>query len=188
MFAIEIDKHISILFLHPRFKADFHKLYKSNKLQFSKWFGWPPESDSLNYFETLIKDGLYAYARGEAVHCGVSFDGQMIGYIGLTNINYDLVKAELRFLIAPEFEGRGIMRKVCLKMLEYCFDFLKLDKIEMSIAAEDLASRKVCEVLGFELEGILKSADNIKGKLIDHARYGLLRPSYQAAKSEIANL
>jgi len=182
MFSIEIDKHVSVLFLHHRFKTDFYKLYKGNKLQFSKWFGWPSESDSPSYFEALIKDGLYDYARGKAVHCGISFDEQMIGYIGLTNINYELNKAELRFLIAPEFEGRGIMHKVCTKIIAYSFDFLALEKLEMSIATEDLASRKACEALGFQLEGILKCADNIKGKLIDHARYGLLRSNYLILK------
>jgi ribosomal-protein-serine acetyltransferase len=178
MFSIEIDKHVSILFLHHQFKADFHKLYKGNKLRFSKWFDWPQESDRLSYFETLIKDALYDYARGKAVHCGISFDEQMIGYIGLTQINYELDKAQLRFLIAPKFEGRGIMHKVCAQMIAYSFDFLALQKLEMSIATEDLASRKACEALGFQLEGILKCADNIKGKLIDHARYGLIRSNY----------
>jgi len=181
MFSIVIDKHLSIIFLHPRFRSDFHTLLKCNKRQFSKWFSWPSNSNSLSYFDSLIKDGLYDYSRGIAVHCGIKYDQQIIGYIGLSNINDELAKAELRFLMAPEYEGRGIMQNVCIKILEYAFIFLNLEMLEISIPTEDIASRKLSETLGFELEGILKCADIINGNMIDHARYGLLKEIYLAS-------
>lgn len=48
-----------------------------------------------------------------------------------------------------------------------------MDKIEISAATENLASRAVCERLGMKLEGIISNAENIDGRIVNHAVYSL---------------
>ncbi|MEH6446070.1 MAG: GNAT family protein [Oceanospirillaceae bacterium] len=175
MFTIKVNEKINIVFLHHNFKSGFYKLFKSNKLQLLKWFNWPNDCQSEDDFSKLISNALFEYARGTAVQCAINFDDDIIGYIGLTKVNTLLGKAELSYWISNDYQGRGIMTLVCRKMIDYAFYFLNLDKIETSIATDNISSRKVCETLDFELEGILKRAENINGKVIDHARYGLLK-------------
>ncbi len=179
MFTMPVSDKINIVFMHQHFKTHFYKLFKANKLQLSKWFNWPEHCNCENDFLTLINDSLFEYARGTALQCGISYNQQLIGYIGLTQINYTLSKAELSYWMSQEHQGRGMMTAVCERMIKYAFEFLKLDKIEISIATENVGSRKVCEALGFELEGVLKRAENINGVVVDHARYGLLNTFYQ---------
>jgi len=175
MFTMKVDKNLRIVFLHQNFKNKFYELFKSNKLQLSRWFNWPVKCQCEEDFFELIQNSLFEYARGTSLQCGISYKGNFIGYIGLTKINPALAKAELSYWISQEFQGRGIMAVVCQRMISYAFDFLDLEKIEISIATENIGSRKVCESLNFELEGILKRADTLNGKVVDHARYGLLR-------------
>lgn len=177
MFKINVDQNIDIVFLHQKFKNDFIKLFKSNKLQLTRWYNWSDKPIDAAYFTNLIEQSLFEYACGTAVQCGVSFKGELIGYVGLCHINPELAKAELNFLISQDFQGRGIMTKTCHKMIEYAFEFLKLEKLEISIATDNINCRKICESLNFELEGILRHADNLDGKVVDHARYGLLNPN-----------
>ncbi len=185
MFTMPVNDKVSIVFMHQQFKTHFYKLFKANKLQLSKWFNWPDHCNSEDDFLKLITDSLFEYARGTAIQCGISYNQQLIGYIGLTHINYPLSKAELSYWISTEHQGRGMMTAVCQRMIKYAFEFLKLDKIEISIATENIGSRRVCESLGFELEGLLKRAESINGVVIDHARYGLLSTSYwQHLKSQ----
>jgi ribosomal-protein-serine acetyltransferase len=178
MFTMPVNDKISIVFMHQHFKTQFYKLFKANKLQLSKWFNWTDHCNSEDDFQKLISDSLFEYARGTALQCGISYNQQLIGYIGLTQINYTLSKAELSYWMSADYQGRGMMTNVCQRMIKYAFEFLKLDKLEISIATENLGSRKVCESLGFELEGILKRAESINGTVVDHARYGLLSTSY----------
>ncbi|MFT5708604.1 MAG: ribosomal-protein-serine acetyltransferase [Oceanospirillaceae bacterium] len=175
MFSMKVNEKIDIIFLHDNFKSSFYKLFKSNKLQLLKWFNWPNNCQSEADFSKLISNALFEYARGTAVQSAISYDNELIGYIGLTKVNTLLGKAELSYWISHDYQGRGIMTLVCQKMIHYAFYFLCLDKIETSIATDNISSRKVCEMLDFELEGILKRAENINGKVIDHARYGLLK-------------
>jgi ribosomal-protein-serine acetyltransferase len=175
MFEMKIDDNFSIVFIHVNFSRQFFDLYKSNKQQLSQWFNWPSQCKTEDDFEVLITDALIDYAEGKALQCGISHKADLIGYIGLTDIHKTLKKAELNYWISPEFQGRGIMSQVCKKMIDYAFNFLKLEKIEVSIATDNIRSRKICESLGFELEGILKHADSINGNIVDHAKYGLFK-------------
>lgn len=178
MFTMQVNDKIDIVFMHQHYKKHFYKLFKANKLQLLKWFNWPEQCNTEEDFLMLINESLFNYAKGNAVQCGIAFNQQLIGYIGLTQISYLLSKAELNYWISTDYQGRGIMNLVCHRMLKYAFEFLTLDKIEISIATENTSSRKVCETLGFDLEGILMRAENINGNVIDHARYGLMKTTY----------
>lgn len=177
MFNITVDQNIKIVFLHQKFSNDFSELFKSNKLQLTKWYNWSDDPIQDDYFSILIEQSLLKYAHGTAVQCGISYKDEIVGYVGLCHINQKLAKAEMNFLISQEFQGLGIMTKTCHKMINYAFDFLLLDKLEISIATENINCRRVCESLNFELEGILKHSDNLEGKIVDHARYGLINPN-----------
>jgi ribosomal-protein-serine acetyltransferase len=72
-------------------------------------------------------------------------------------------------------QGHGIITRVCKKLIEIAFNELNIHKIEISAATENFASRAVCERLGMELEGIISNAENLNGRIVDHAIYGLHR-------------
>jgi ribosomal-protein-serine acetyltransferase len=50
-----------------------------------------------------------------------------------------------------------------------------MQKVEISVAVDNQSSRGVCERLGFKLEGIITRAENLNGRVVDHAVYGLNR-------------
>lgn len=53
-----------------------------------------------------------------------------------------------------------------------------MEKIQISAATGNQPSRNVCERLGFVLEGIITRAENLNGRVVDHAVYGLGRTSW----------
>ncbi|MCP4970425.1 MAG: GNAT family N-acetyltransferase [Arcobacter sp.] len=50
---------------------------------------------------------------------------------------------------------------------------LKMEKVEISVAVENIKSRAVCKRLNMKLEGIISNSENINGKIVDHAIYSL---------------
>ncbi|EPJ49303.1 MAG: hypothetical protein OFPII_01850 [Osedax symbiont Rs1] len=180
MFSLPVNQHLCIVFMHQYFKQDFYQLYISNRAELRLWHNWPKDNLNEEYFLQLINQSLNEYALGTSLQCAVSFKGQIIGYIGLTKMDYILGKAELGYWISAGYQGRGIMTMVCEKMIEFSFDFLKLNKIEISLATDNIGSRKICETLQFQLEGIQIRAESINGNVVNHARYFLLRNQYQS--------
>ncbi|WP_432454898.1 GNAT family N-acetyltransferase [Agarivorans sp. QJM3NY_29] len=65
------------------------------------------------------------------------------------------------------------MTRVCKKLIDIAFDELQMHKVEISAATENLASRAVCERLGLKLEGVISNAENLNGRIVDHAIYAL---------------
>ena len=179
MFTMKVDDKLNIVFMHHSFKKQFLKLYKSNKLELMKWYNWPDDSQSEAFFAKIIAQSLQGYANGATLQCAISYDEQIIGYIGLTEMSDTLAKAQLNYWIAAQYQGRGMMERICRTMIDYAFNFICLEKIEVSIATDNISSRKICEKLDFDLEGIVKHADNINGRVIDHAKYGLLKQNFE---------
>ena len=60
-------------------------------------------------------------------------------------------------------------------MIEYAFHDLALNRLEVHVAPENLASLRVAEKLGFQREGIAREAELINGQYSDHVQYSLLR-------------
>lgn len=47
--------------------------------------------------------------------------------------------------------------------------------MQISVAAENIKNRKVCEKLGLKLEGIIKNSEKLHDKIVDHAIYGMYK-------------
>lgn len=61
------------------------------------------------------------------------------------------------------------------KLIDIAFNKLDMEKVEISAATGNQSSRKVCERLHFTLEGIITRDENLNGRIVDHAIYGLHR-------------
>ncbi|MGB1237741.1 MAG: GNAT family N-acetyltransferase [Pseudomonadales bacterium] len=179
MFTRPIDTHLDLAFLHPTHARELFKLFKSNHRHLSNWLVWPSKCRELADFERFVHSALIDYAQGAATHCAIRQHGDIIGCIALSAVKDDLKKADLSYWISKEFQGQGIMSKVCLDFLQLGFEQYNLEKIEASVATQNIRSRKIHEKLGFELEGILKRAATVNDTVVDHARYGLLYGDYR---------
>jgi len=113
------------------------------------------------------------------VYCFIIEDvkeGKLAGAIFLKNFDFTIPKCELGYFIDKEYEGKGVTSKATTKIVRYCFDNLKLNKIFLRAAATNFPSKKVAEKNGFITEGILrKDFKTEAGELIDVVYYGLLK-------------
>lgn len=53
-----------------------------------------------------------------------------------------------------------------------------MEKVEISAAQENDASRAVCERLGMVQEGVTRRAERLADRVVDHVHYGLLRDEW----------
>ena len=81
---------------------------------------------------------------------------------------------DLLFRYAETAQGRGIMTRACAAMTRWCFDELKLNRVEIQCARENARSRAVPMRLGFVQEGILRQAGTAEAGFVDHVVYGML--------------
>jgi RimJ/RimL family protein N-acetyltransferase len=87
-------------------------------------------------------------------------------------------KAELGYVIARKYWGKGIVTQAIQLAIQKGFEDLDIKRIEATVDPTNIASQRVLEKNGFEKEGLLKNYIVQKGVVKDRLIYALLNPSY----------
>ncbi|MDR9828776.1 GNAT family protein [Vibrio sp. FNV 38] len=175
MFTMRVDKKIELALVQPSFAVEYLRLLNLNLEFLSQWLAWPNHIQEVSDFTTFIQQSLVDYANGKSLTCAIIFDGDVVGNISFNSIDSALGKVEIGYWLAQDFCGKGIVSCSVAYLIDYAFEQLKMEKVQISAAVENMPSRRVCERLGFELEGIITRAENLNGRVVDHAVYGLTK-------------
>ena len=76
--------------------------------------------------------------------------GHAVGQVAIYNINHDTCSAEVgAFVVAPEVEGRGFMKRAILELIGWAFNVLKLRRVCLEVFATNQRAIRVYESCGF---------------------------------------
>ncbi len=115
-------------------------------------------------------------ADGTGVFSKITVDGRTVGNISVEKLgDIGQKTAVIGYYLIPEFYGMGIMSAAAKMICAEAFERLDIQRIEGTIFEPNIASRRVLEKAGFELEGVLKDAFYKNGKLYNEYVYGLTK-------------
>ena len=103
---------------------------------------------------------------------------ELIGVIGLIDINETHSRAEMGYWIAKEYWNQGFATEAAQTVLDYAFTDLNLQRVYAHHFKRNPASGKVLIKIGMEKEGILRSHVQKWGKFEDIVVYGILRSKF----------
>lgn len=104
---------------------------------------------------------------------------ELIGIIGLFRIKPEHYRAEIGYMILPEFQNKGIITEAINAVLHYGFFKMNLHSIEAVIDPSNLTSERVLQKNGFIKEAHLIENEYYNGKFIDSVIYSLLKRNYK---------
>jgi len=178
MFSLEVEKGLELALVHPKFAKAYLQIVTRQRDYLGQWLAWPPHAHSEDFFLTFIKQALHDYADGKSLSCAMLFEGEVVGNISFNTIDHSLKRVEIGYWLSKDYQKKGIVTKSVAKLIELAFTDLDMEKVQISAAEDNQSSRSVCERLGFRLEGIITRKENLNGKVVDHAVYGLSRASW----------
>ena len=110
------------------------------------------------------------------INWGITLKGnsKLLGIIGYYRMQPENYRAEIGYILLPEFHGKGIIPEAVNNLIRYGFDDLKLHSIEAVIDPENLASEKVLQKCGFVKEAHFKESEFYNGRFLDKVIYSLL--------------
>ncbi|MDI1328380.1 MAG: GNAT family protein [Brevundimonas sp.] len=142
---------------------------------------WEPSWPEDDLTRAAYKRRLAIYAREMEVGNAWPFfifadaDQALIGAITLSNIRRGVAETgTLGYWIGKPFAGRGHATAAVRAMVAYAFDDLNLHRVEAACVPGNLASRRVLEKAGFELEGQARAYLKINGAWADHLLFGVV--------------
>jgi len=101
-------------------------------------------------------------------------DSKLIGIIGHYRLKPEHYRAEIGYMLLPEYHGKGIMTEAIKEVVNYGFEIMKLHSIEALIDPRNLASEKVLQKNGFVKEAHFIENEYYEGKFLDSVVYSIL--------------
>jgi RimJ/RimL family protein N-acetyltransferase len=114
--------------------------------------------------------GVYEQGREDGTREAfaiVDGDGTFLGLALAFGIDRQRRTVELGYVVAPEARGRGVARRALELMTEWAFAELGVERVELRIATDNPASRRVAERVGYVRERVLRSVRFKRGIRID---------------------
>ncbi|QBZ97633.1 GNAT family N-acetyltransferase [Flavobacterium sangjuense] len=101
---------------------------------------------------------------------------ELVGFIDIKNIDWNIPKAELGFYTDEQYSGKGISSKAFSLFVDYCFDHFGFSKLFLRTHESNIAAQKLAQKAGFQIEGkIRKDYKTTKGEVVDLIYYGKIR-------------
>jgi RimJ/RimL family protein N-acetyltransferase len=146
---------------------------------------WIPEYD----VRTLAEAGAYVAQRQrewrDDQRCSWAIaepgTGQMLGEIGLKNLDFERGEAAVACWTHPAHRGRGVATHAVRTVLRFGFSALGLNRIEYWYAQGNEASARVAAKCGFTRLGILPGATEVDGEQRDLYCYACTAPAVDVA-------
>lgn len=126
----------------------------------------------------MIRD--YRFAPPFTYVIELKEESRVIGTIGLMTLNRANRSAEIGYSLNRAYWNRGLMTEAVVGMLQYCFEELKLNRIEAQHEVENPASGAVMRHAGMKHEGTLRKRIYNKGKFHDMELYAILKEEFHA--------
>ncbi len=165
------------IYLRPLEPAQDHHLYSTwmNDAETRSYFSIYPTSDTRGRerLEQLYKDGKH-------IIFGVALksDNQLIGLVGLKDINTLNQSAEFYNIVDRRFWGKGYGTEGTKLMLQYGFMELNLNRIQTQDMEENIGGQRADEKAGMRYEGTLRQVVFRFGTYHNVRVYSILRNEY----------
>jgi ribosomal-protein-alanine N-acetyltransferase len=111
----------------------------------------------------------------EGINWAITLKGypKLIGIIGHYRIQPEHFRAEIGYMLLPEYHGKGIITEAIKEALHYGFQTMRLHSIAAIIDPENFASERVLQKSGFVKEAHLKENEYYDGRFLDTVIYSI---------------
>jgi RimJ/RimL family protein N-acetyltransferase len=97
-----------------------------------------------------------------------------LGGIGVNQRNREHNFANVGYWVRESCQSRGVATRAARLAIGFAFDVLRLTRVEIIAAVDNLPSRRVAEKVGATLEGIARNRLSTPGGLVDGAVYAVI--------------
>ena len=182
MFSYKVDDDTELRLIEPHHAEQLDALIERNRDHIKEWSSWLKDDRSINNTRDFIKRNLTQFAENKGFAIAIWHKGEMAGQIEYNYLDWINRKTEIGYWLGASFQGKGLVTKSCLVLIDYAFKELKLNRVEMHCGTENTRSRKIPENLGFREEGVIRQAQWLHDRFVDLVIYGMLANEWRGKK------
>ena len=129
-----------------------------------------------NYTNAMLEDYVKEQYEREVYFWAILVKGsnKHIGNIKIDPINYEEKSGEYGILMGDKPNwGKGYAKEASKRIIKYCFEVLKLSKINLGVIEDNVKAVKLYKNIGFEITEVKKDVGNYNNKLCNTLRMSL---------------
>jgi ribosomal-protein-serine acetyltransferase len=162
--------------------AELFAVIDANRDRLRPWMIWEPATKEVADTRAWIESCLASEFDMEGN--GIYVDGALAGGIGLS-IDPIGNSASIGYWLGDTHEGRGIVTRSCVRFFDFAFDELRLHRMSLTAAVDNVRSRAVALRLGMREEGVHRDAGRVPDGYLDLAWYGILEEEWRARRGSL---
>jgi ribosomal-protein-alanine N-acetyltransferase len=136
-------------------------------------------TQTLESLTAAVRRDIAAFAEGTSFRLALADpDDRLIGICGLNSWSSVHRHAELAYDLAPEFWGRGYMRRAVNALLAWAISELALNRVHAFVMTTNARSIRLLEQSGFTREGTLRRFRIARGAPRDFHVYAILATEF----------
>lgn len=174
MFTYRLDQETELGLLDIGDARDIFGLVQANRNSLRRWLSWVDDTRSEADSRAFIEGTKKQFAENNGFQAGIWHKGEMAGVAGFHGIDRRNRMAEIGYWLGDAYQGKGLMTKTCKALIDYAFNKWYLNKVVIRCGADNSKSCAIPERLGFTKEGLLREAEYVNDRFIDHYVYGML--------------
>ncbi|MSU00862.1 GNAT family N-acetyltransferase [Tissierella pigra] len=179
MFKHIIDNDIELRLVNVQYAEEIFKSIDSSRKHLRKYLPWVDTTKSAIDTRAFIDNSKRQYAENKGFDAGIWYKGEFAGVIGFHNINPSIKGISIGYWLNERFVGKGIMTKACRVFVDYAFNTLELNRVEIRCAEDNFKSGAIPERLGFTKEGIIRDGELLCDGYVNSLVYGILKREWK---------
>lgn len=179
MFSHRLNNDCSLRQLTLGDTDELFAVCDANRVHLRRWLPWldrtTKPADTRSFIESCVRQD----EGNQGFQALILVKGRIAGLVGYHRIDWANRNTSLGYWLAEEYQGRGLMTASCRVLVDHAFAAYNLHRIAISCAPGNTRSRAIPPRLGFVYEGILRGAEFLYDRYIDHEVYSQLQPEWQ---------
>jgi ribosomal-protein-serine acetyltransferase len=176
MLSFKINPALEVRLLQPEDAAELFALIDTNRASLREWLPWVDATTRLAQTEKFIAKSLWKHGESREFAAGIWTANKLAGVIRHNRIDWSNRIAFPGWWLAPAAQGRGIMTPCCQAVFAHAFTQLRVERIVVGVATENLRGQALVKRLGFTQLQTLRNAERLNGRSVDHFIYNLSSP------------
>lgn len=173
-----VDDALILKEIHLRDADAIFKIIDTERATLKEWLPFVESTrhagDTMSFIRSLTEEPI---DKRNPVFT-IQYQGKIIGLIGLKETDWTNRKTEIGYWISKEQQGKGIVTRSCRRLIQFVFESLGLNRIQIKAALQNHKSRNIPIRLGFTLEGTERAGELLLIGYTDLAVYSLLKNEF----------
>jgi ribosomal-protein-serine acetyltransferase len=179
MFARAVAPGVEMRLLELSDALPMFAVVDRDRERLRQWLAWVDGARSPEDLLAFIRRAREKFESGDELHASIRVEGEVVGAIGHHAIDWPNRSVSLGYWLAPDRQGRGVVTNCARAMLDYLFHERELHRVEIRCGTANTRSGAVARRLGFVHEGVMRHAQQVGGRWIDLAVWGMLETEWR---------